>query len=73
MLLSILGGIGGALIAVWGTGALVAAVPGSLPRADEFSVDWHVLAYALVAALATGILLASRSHSKPCERTCNMR
>ena len=56
VLLSILGGIGGALIAVWGTGALVAAVPGSLPRADEFSVDWHVLAYALVAALATGIL-----------------
>jgi putative ABC transport system permease protein len=56
VLLSILGGIGGALIAVWGTGALVAAVPGSLPRADEFSVDWHLLAYALAASLVTGII-----------------
>ena len=56
VLLSILGGIGGALIAVWGTGALVAAVPGSLPRTDEFSLDWHVLAYALAASLVTGIV-----------------
>jgi predicted permease len=56
VLLSILGGIGGALIAVWGTGALVAAVPGSLPRTDEFSIDWHVLAYALAASLLTGII-----------------
>jgi predicted permease len=56
VLLSILGGLGGALIAMWGTGALIAAVPGSLPRTDEFSIDWHVLAYALAAALITGIL-----------------
>jgi predicted permease len=56
VLLSIFGGIGGALIAVWGTGALVAAVPGSLPRADEFSVDWRLLAYALASSLVIGII-----------------
>jgi predicted permease len=56
ILLSLAGGAGGTLIAIWGTSALVAAVPGSLPRTAEFSIDWHVLAYALAASVLTGIV-----------------
>ena len=56
LLLSLAGGASGTLIAVWGTSALIAAVPGSLPRTAEFSTDWHVLAYAFAASLVTGIV-----------------
>jgi predicted permease len=44
LLLALVGGGLGALLAAWGVQALVALVPGDLPRAGEISVDRAVLA-----------------------------
>jgi predicted permease len=56
-LLSLIGGAAGALLAVWGTDLLVAALPENLlPGMMEVKVDWRVLAFAFSAAIATGLL-----------------
>src|SRR5690606_36586441 len=41
-LLGTLGGAGGALLAVWGTRALVGLAPVDLPRRESIAVDWQV-------------------------------
>ncbi len=56
MLLSLGAAIIGLLFAHWGTNAILAAVPGTLPRSDEIGMDWHVLLFTLLASIATGIL-----------------
>jgi putative ABC transport system permease protein len=57
VLLSLLGGVAGLLLAVWGTELLLAAVPeGLLPRIAVVRLDWRVLAFAFAAALGTGLL-----------------
>jgi putative ABC transport system permease protein len=56
MLLAILAGGVGVLLATWGTRALVALSPDSLPRAHEIGFDWRVLTFTGVIALATGIV-----------------
>ncbi len=57
LLLALIGGLGGMLLAVWGTVLLVAMLPqGMLPRVAEIGVDWRVLLFALGASLATGLL-----------------
>lgn len=56
-LLALIGGAAGALLAVWGTDLLVAAMPeGLLPLVEEIKVDWRVLAFALGAVIVTGLL-----------------
>jgi putative ABC transport system permease protein len=55
LLLSILGGTLGLLLAWWGTELLVALVPKGLPRADEIGLDASVLGFTTLIALATGI------------------
>jgi len=56
-LLAAVGGAAGALLAVWGTDALVAALPENLlPSIVEIKVDWRVLTFAFGAALVTGVL-----------------
>jgi predicted permease len=56
-LLSLIGGAAGALLAVWGIGLLVAALPENLlPSVAEIKVDWRVLVFAFCAAMATGLL-----------------
>ncbi len=56
-LLAIVGGAAGAILAVWGTDALIAALPeGLLPSVTEIKVDWRVLAFAFSAAITTGLL-----------------
>jgi predicted permease len=54
--LGLMGGLGGLLLAALGTDALVAAVPGSLPRIEHLGIDWRVMAFALAASVGTGIL-----------------
>jgi len=49
------GGLG-ILLAAWGTAALVALSPDSLPRAREIGFDWRVLAFTGAIAMATGIV-----------------
>jgi putative ABC transport system permease protein len=56
-LLATVGGAAGALLAVWGTDTLIAALPDNLlPSVAEIKVDWRVLAFAFGAAVATGLL-----------------
>jgi len=55
LLLALLGGALGLLLASWGTGLLVAFGPASVPRLAEVSLDGRVLAFALLLSLATGI------------------
>ena len=56
MLLAIIAGAIGVLLATWGTAALVALSPDSLPRAREIGFDWRVLAFTGGIALTTGIV-----------------
>ena len=56
MLLAIVAGGIGVLLATWGTSALVALSPASLPRAREIGFDWRVLVFTGAVALTTGIV-----------------
>jgi putative ABC transport system permease protein len=56
VLLAILGGIAGVVLAWWGTSALVALEPKELPRAQEVRIDVPVLLFALVASVLAGLL-----------------
>lgn len=56
LLLSVAGGALGVALATIGTAALVALAP-NLPRADEIAIDAHVLAFAVVVSLVTGVVV----------------
>src|SRR6185295_18675507 len=56
VLLSLLGGGLGFLVAGWGVEALVALGGAELPRAEEIRPDASVLLFTLAVAVATGIL-----------------
>ncbi|HXU08459.1 MAG TPA: ABC transporter permease, partial [Blastocatellia bacterium] len=56
ILLAIIAGGIGVLLGTWGTSALVALSPDSLPRAREIGFDWRVLAFTGGVALMTGIV-----------------
>ncbi|HKQ07298.1 MAG TPA: ABC transporter permease [Blastocatellia bacterium] len=56
MLLAIVGGGLGVLLAVWAIDLLVAFAPANIPRVREVGVDGAVLGFTLVVALVTGIL-----------------
>ncbi|MEJ2216139.1 MAG: ABC transporter permease [Gemmatimonadota bacterium] len=58
-LLSLLGGVGGVLLAVWGVDGLLALVPGGMPRAENVAVDGSVLVFALGLSLLTTFLFAT--------------
>ena len=45
----------GLVIAYWGTNAMLALVPGSLPRADDIGLDWRVLSLAAVLAVVIAV------------------
>jgi predicted permease len=54
--LGLSGGVLGVLLAAIGIRPFVTFWPGSLPRAEEVQLDWHVLAFAIAASLLSGIL-----------------
>jgi predicted permease len=56
LLLALLGGGLGLLLAWWGTGAGLAALPTALPRASEVGLDGRVLIFAVAISLLSGIL-----------------
>src|SRR5215813_11324328 len=59
VLLALLGGGMGLLLAVWGVDALTALLPqGLIPRSGEIGFDWRVLAFTLGAAVITGLIFA---------------
>ena len=55
--LSIAGSVGGVALAAGGVKLLVAIQAGKLPRADEISVNWPVLAFALVVGIIASVAL----------------
>src|SRR6202453_398760 len=56
ILLAGLGGALGLLLAFWGTKAVLGTLPGSLPRANEVSLDSRVLLFTLALSLLAGII-----------------
>jgi putative ABC transport system permease protein len=56
MLLSLLGGAFGMLLAAWGWNALVSLGQANVPRLSQAEMDGRVLAFAFLISLATGII-----------------
>src|SRR5215471_1490260 len=56
ILLGLIGGGLGLLLAKFGTEAALAAVPRTLARAEEIGIDWRVLLFTLLLSLIAGII-----------------
>jgi putative ABC transport system permease protein len=55
VLLALLGGLVGVALAYAGLEALVASLPGNVPRADEVGIDLSVLLFTAAVAVVTGL------------------
>jgi len=69
VLLSLLGGAVGLLLAVWWSDLLIALGKEDIPRAVQVGIDWRVLAFTLGVSLLTGVIfgLAPAFHSSKTE------
>jgi putative ABC transport system permease protein len=56
LLLAVVGGTLGLLLAVWGIEALVALSPGNIPRLNEVNLDARVLLFTFGVSVVTGVL-----------------
>jgi putative ABC transport system permease protein len=56
LMLAMLGGLLGLLLAVWGVKALVALAPQSLPKVNAIEIDLWVLGFTFLVSLLTGAL-----------------
>ncbi|MFL6207331.1 MAG: ABC transporter permease [Pyrinomonadaceae bacterium] len=56
LLLSLAGGVGGLLLALWGVDVLRSALPEDVPRVREIALDGRVLAFTLGVAVVTGLI-----------------
>jgi len=56
VILAGLGGLGGLVVAQWGTDALIKAVPQDIPRLADIRLDGVVLAFTVLVSLGTGIV-----------------
>ena len=56
VLVALAGGTLGVLLAYWGTGMALAAVPGTLPRSGDIGIDRYVLLFTLGVSVLTGVL-----------------
>jgi putative ABC transport system permease protein len=68
MLLALLGGVLGLLLAFWGVDLLLAISPGNIPRTDEIGIDTTVLGFTVLITLLTGIIFGlapALQHSQP--------
>lgn len=58
-LLGLVGGVLGALVAIWGTRTLVAIAPLDLPRRESIVVDWSIIAVVVGLSVALGLVAAT--------------
>ena len=56
MLLALIGGVVGLLIAFWGVAAITKLLPADFPRLNEIHIDLRVLGFTCAASMLTGIL-----------------
>ena len=56
LMLALLGGAFGLLLAYWGVRAMIRFGPAAIPRLDTLTLDWRVVAVTFGAALVTGVL-----------------
>src|SRR5688572_7335404 len=56
LVLALIGGAAGVLLAAWGVDLLQSMAPASVPRLTAIRIDLPVLGYALLAAAVTGVL-----------------
>lgn len=56
VLLAVVGGVFGTLLALWGVDLLLAMAPQGLPRIDEVSVNASVLGFTVAVTALTGVL-----------------
>jgi putative ABC transport system permease protein len=56
VLLALLGGVVGLLLAYWGMESLLALAPEDLPRAKDVTLDARVLGFTLLVTLMTGVI-----------------
>ena len=56
LLLSLIGGAAGLLLAIWGVVTLVALIPKDTPRVEEIRLDFRVLLFTLGISILTGVV-----------------
>ncbi|HYP26432.1 MAG TPA: ABC transporter permease [Blastocatellia bacterium] len=56
MLLAILGGIAGYLLAMWGIGLILTSLPEAIPRSGEIRLDAQVFGFTLGISILSGLL-----------------
>jgi putative ABC transport system permease protein len=57
VVLSLLGGLGGIVLAIWGTSFLVKLAPAAIPRLHAVYFNLPVLIFSLLVSIATGVLM----------------
>ena len=72
LLLALLGGGAGLLLAFWGIRVLIALVPASLPRAESIRLDTPVLLFTAAVSILTGIIFGVCRPCRPVALTCVM-
>jgi putative ABC transport system permease protein len=56
VILGLLGGLGGLILAVWALDLLTGAAPKNIPRMSEVGLNWTVLAFTGAISILTGLL-----------------
>ncbi|HEX2095287.1 MAG TPA: ABC transporter permease [Longimicrobiaceae bacterium] len=56
LLVALLGGAGGVLLAYWGIDLITGIIPEGLPRVDELRIDGRILLFALAASVLAAVL-----------------
>lgn len=56
ILMGVIGGALGLLLAAWGTQAIIAVLPDALPRSQEIGIDARVLVFTLLISVLSGIV-----------------
>ncbi|MEO8881198.1 MAG: ABC transporter permease, partial [Gemmatimonadaceae bacterium] len=59
VLLAMIGGALGLLLAVWGTDLLLAIAPRAIPRVHDITLDWRVVSFTAIVTIGTGLLFGA--------------